>query len=79
VEEGWVFPGTWKAAIVEENISLLELAKRALLLVLLDWVTNLIGSNLVLFTETELMEVKERGNKKSQISEKISGRRDISP
>jgi len=37
----------WKAAVVKENISLLELAKLALLLVLLDGIADLIGSNLV--------------------------------
>ena len=38
-----------EAAVVEENVSLLELAKLALLLVLLDGIANFIGSNFVLF------------------------------
>lgn len=38
----------WKATVVEENISLLELAKLALLLILLDGIADLIGGNLVL-------------------------------
>lgn len=37
-----------KATVVEENVSLLELAKLALLLILLDGIADLIGSNLVL-------------------------------
>jgi hypothetical protein len=49
VDECGILPGTWKATIVEENITLLELTKNALLLILLDEVTNLIGSNLILF------------------------------
>lgn len=48
----------WEAAVVEENISLLELAKLSLLLILLDGIADLIGRNLVLFPVGGLM-IKE--------------------
>ena len=45
----------WEAAVVEENIALLELAKLSLLLILLDGIAHLICRDLVFFPVGDLM------------------------
>jgi hypothetical protein len=48
----------WEAAVVEENIALLELAKLSLLLILLDGIAHLICRNLVFLSVGDMM-IKE--------------------
>ena len=59
----------WEAAVVEENIALLELAKLSLLLILLDGISDLIGGNLVLFPVGDLMGKARMNIRRNTMSE----------
>mmetsp|Transcript_19749 Transcript_19749/g.54923 ORF Transcript_19749/g.54923 Transcript_19749/m.54923 type:complete len:336 (+) Transcript_19749:583-1590(+) len=50
VDEGWVFPCLWQTSVVEEDVTLLELTKLSLLLVLLDWCEIFSCGNFHLFS-----------------------------
>lgn len=50
MDECRIFPSLREASVVEKDVTLLELTERSLLLVLLNGVTYLIGSNFILLS-----------------------------
>jgi hypothetical protein len=50
MDECRIFPSLREASVVEKDVTLLELTERSLLLILLNGVTYLIGSNFILFS-----------------------------